>query len=597
MTFGALAAWQAWLLIAAAGGIAASLFLLKVRPPRVVVPSLLLWRRVLSESREVTLWERIRRAVSLVITAAIAVALALAFARPSRTAGAAPGPPGRVLVVIDSSWSMLARTRNGATRWDRAIAEARRLASAASGGTVALATTADGLVEGPTTDLTVIDAALDRIAPSGGGMAAWPRLAGADAVHFITDGAIARPPHANVTIHSVFETATNAGITAFDVRPSLDHGAAAADAYLEVVNFGPARSVHVTLSRGAAPILDRRFDMAAGETLRQVVPLARGGDPEVRARIDAPGDALAIDDEAFGSIEHARPLSVTVVGAQSTWLAPLFADDPDVKAAFVTPADYRPAREDVVIFDRWTPKDPPTSPALYFAPPPETPWLAGDAEHAKAAAVEKRPEWIASSLHPVVSGIDPSTLTIDTARGYGSAHLAPVARSAHGTPLVYVSDSSMGPRVVLVTFGAHESNLASAPAFPVLVGNALDWLARPAVIGAHRPGPAAFDDAIERVTDPHGVAVPLVAVQAKRIGMLRSPGWYVAEGNGSRTTFAVNIADPDVSNLSRTDAGTARAATRVTTAGFGRPWWLYCAVLAFAALLAEWWTWLRRITV
>jgi hypothetical protein len=155
----------------------------------------------------------------------------------------------------------------------------------------------------------------------------------------------------------------------------------------------------------------------------------------------------------------------------------------------------------------------------------------------------------------------------------------------------------MSPRVVLVTFGAHESNLASAPAFPVLVGNALDWLARPAVIGAHRPGPAAFDDAIERVTDTHGVAVPLVAVQAKRIGMLRSPGWYVAEGNGSRTTFAVNIADPDVSNLSRTDAGTARAATRVTTAGFGRPWWLYCAVLAFAALLAEWWTWLRRITV
>ena len=75
MTFGALAAWQAWLLVLAAGAAAAALFLVKVRPPRVVVPSLLLWARVLSESREKTFWERIRRAVSLVITVAVALAL------------------------------------------------------------------------------------------------------------------------------------------------------------------------------------------------------------------------------------------------------------------------------------------------------------------------------------------------------------------------------------------------------------------------------------------------------------------------------------------------------------------------------------------
>src|SRR5262245_1606891 len=106
MTFGAMAAWQAALLIAAAGGAAIWLFLLKVRPPRVTVPSLLLWARVLSESREATLWERIRRAVSLVITAAIAIALALAVTRPSSSnRGAAAGRAGsdRLLIVLDSS--------------------------------------------------------------------------------------------------------------------------------------------------------------------------------------------------------------------------------------------------------------------------------------------------------------------------------------------------------------------------------------------------------------------------------------------------------------------------------------------------------------
>ena len=51
MTFGAMAAWQAWLLVGGAAAIAAGLFLVKVRAPRSVVPSLLLWRRVLVGSR------------------------------------------------------------------------------------------------------------------------------------------------------------------------------------------------------------------------------------------------------------------------------------------------------------------------------------------------------------------------------------------------------------------------------------------------------------------------------------------------------------------------------------------------------------------
>ena len=96
----------------------------------------------------------------------------------------------------------------------------------------------------------------------------------------------------------------------------------------------------------------------------------------------------------------------------------------------------------------------------------------------------------------------------------------------------------------MVAFGPTDSNLASAAGFPVLVGNALEWLA-PAAAG-ERLGPA---------------------------------------GN------------PDVSNLARTNAATTRAAMTIDSGGVARPWWVYCAVAAFAAALLEWWTWLRRITV
>jgi hypothetical protein len=624
MTFAAMAAWQGWLLLFGAVALAAWLFLLKLRPPRVLVSSLLLWRRVLDESRELTLWERIRRAVSLALTVLIALALALAVTRPSRPHGVTAASRGRLLIVIDSSWSMLARTRGGETRWDRATAEARRLAAAADV-EVALATTADGLVEGPTTDRALIDTTLDRLAPAGAEATSWPRFGDGDEVHFITDGTIARPLDAEVVVHSVFEPAANVAITAFDVRPSLA-GRNAGDAYLEVANFAPAgQRVHVTLTRGTSSVFDRSFDMAPGEALRQIIPLTRGPDSALRAHVAAGDNALEIDDDAFAWIERATPLPVTVVGSQTDWLRTLLERDPDVQATFVDPSAYHPGPDDrgssngVLIFDRWAPPDPPERPALYFAPPADTPWLAhstdasgtarsGPAsgptdkpEASGAAAEERRPRWEVAGSHPVVRSVDPLTLSIEKARAYSLATLVPVARSARGTPLVYVRESSASeprdPRLVLVTFSAGESSLASAPAFPVLVGDALGWLAHPPSGGARHPGMMAFEDGIEKVIGPGGEPVPLVRVNGAALGVLRAPGLYVAEGGGARRTIAVNAGDPQVSNVWRTSANAGARAIVVTAGASGLPWWQYCAVAAFALALMEWWTWQRRITV
>ena len=125
MTFGAVPGWLGWLILTAAAALAVRLFLVKLRPPRMFIPSLLLWRRVLDDAREQTLWERIRRAVSLVVTVLIALALALAAVRPGRSAGGGQST-GRLLIVLDSSLSMEAATGRGGTRWARGVAEARR---------------------------------------------------------------------------------------------------------------------------------------------------------------------------------------------------------------------------------------------------------------------------------------------------------------------------------------------------------------------------------------------------------------------------------------------------------------------------------------
>ena len=613
MTFGAMGAMEAWLLLGGAAALATWLFLRKLRPPRMLVASLLLWRRVLDEPRAITFWERIRRAVSLVLTVIIALAIALAATRPSLRSSTPAASRGRVLIVVDSSWSMLTRTRSHESRWERAVAQARRLAAAEAGHAMALATTADGLVEGPTTDLRLIESALDRIVPVGGDVTAWPQLAGADTVHFITDGAMARRLPGGVVVHSVFEAASNVGVTAFDVRPSPS-GSNAGDAYLEIVNYAPAaQNVRVTIARGQASILDRSVSIGAGEALRQVLPLVRGAASDLHAHIEAPDNALGVDDDAFAWIAHGAPVTITVVGRQTGWLRPLLAGDPDVKAAFLDPAGYdlavgsgpgrgdRSSEEDLIIFDRWAPPEPSARPAIYFAPPVETPWLAargagGMPSRAWDASEEKRPRWETAGTHPVVHGVDPFTLKIEKAHPFGAAGLTSIAQSAQGTPLVYVSDTS-GRRFVVLTFGAGESNLASAPGFPVLMGNAIDWLVRPDAHAARTTGLASFNQATAQVIAPGGRQVPIARVSGAALAMLRAPGLYVAEGAGARSTFAVNVGSPQVSNSARTSLSATDEARPVMAGSSGPSWWLYCLAAAFVLALLEWWTWQRRITV
>ena len=161
---------------------------------------------------------------------------------------------------------------------------------------------------------------------------------------------------------------------------------------------------------------------------------------------------------------------------------------------------------------------------------------------------------------------------------------------------------------MVVTFSVNESNLTAAPGFPVLLGNAVDWLARPVLFAAQpgqagivqqvrHPGLVAFTGVVTKLTGPANGTVPLTRISQTSFARLRAPGIYTAEGGGARSTFAVNLADPQLSNLTRTTPVAPGRLVTVAAGGSGSPWWVYCAIAAFVLALAEWWTWQRRITV
>src|SRR3989449_11073409 len=141
MTFLALTAAQAGLLSATTVAIIIGLYLLKLRHRRVLISSSILWRRVLDERQSHSLWEKLRRIISIVIAATIALLIALSLARPE--VESLTGKNERIVIVLDTSPTMNAHTADGRTRWQHASGRAKGLLDSG----------------GPTTQFRVIDTA------------------------------------------------------------------------------------------------------------------------------------------------------------------------------------------------------------------------------------------------------------------------------------------------------------------------------------------------------------------------------------------------------------------------------------------------------
>ncbi len=585
MTFLLLSPWVAWLLIVAAAAAAAALFAIRPRPPRRVVSSLIVWRQVLGDTLKRSWWDRVRWLVSLALTLFIAVAIAAAFARPAPGSGTPAS--GRLLIVLDSSWTMRARTASGATRWAHAMQAAQAMASAWSAGEIALATTADGVIEGPTSDMALVHNAFNRLRPSGGAEGAWPQVAGVTAMHFFTDGALARIVPSDVVVHSVFAPAPNVAITAFEVQ-AAGGPAATATVFLAVANHAPMpQTVRVAASRAADVLFDRSIVIGAGETHREALTVASAGDARFRAHVSAAENRLDIDDDATAWLWTAEPLRVAVVGVSSP-LPKLLAHDASLRVTAVDPAGYPQARTDVWVFDGWLPPQAPSKPALVIDPPASG-WLG------KRGPEEPRPVWAAGATHPIFDGVDTALVHVGRARAVIRPALQPIAMSEQGTPLVAIEDSRASRQIVFA-FSFADSNLAMTPAFPILMGNAIDWLGRPARDLHRQPGPMVLPAATLRVLGPDGRSVPLARFDDGVRANFDTPGLYLVQSADGQSVVRVTLGDTGRSNL-MVSSLTDSPSPPTPFGGQGRPWWVYATIAAFALVALEWITWQRRITV
>ena len=589
------------------------LYWLKPPPQRVVVPSTLLWDRLLKEKKRNTLLDRLRWWLSLMLALIIGLSVASGMGRPELSS---PGRDVRnITVVIDNSATMATRTADGFTRWEHAVAHAGRvLGQGSASGQFLILDTSGQAPPGEPGDRRSALEVLAELTVSLGDEPQFPDLPeGESEIFFISDGVLVDDAPPEATLISVFEPAHNVGITAFQVE-ALPSEPTRFQAFVQVKNASDVgKQTTLRLSGSNEGGIRDTLTLGPGETRGRSIDLGSFERGPVRAVVTADSDAFPADDYAYGFLPIRTETRVLLVTRGNVYLENVLADEPRLSLAVVSPAQYDPqVSADVYIFDRFAPPEAPGGPTLVFLPP-DVEWLT------QTLAVVEAPEvsgW--NPAHPVLRFVALEDLRIDRAARIampeegdagptsvvGETGRAPAAEVVVGSPLLpLVLVSERPERIVRVSFALEDSNFPLHPGFPIFLTNTLGWLMDEQVALARAPGQIEVPLAMAAVTDLEGSDVATWSLSNRTVFMADQPGLYTVAQADRRLRVAVNLASTARTSVNdsrfTSDEITSAASTVLadTEAGPNEELWMAFLLLALFLVVVEWVTYHRRLTV
>jgi hypothetical protein len=588
--------------MAALAGVALVVLLYLLKPPlrRFIVPSSLIWDRVLKQTHAGK--DRARWWLSVLLAALTAVAVIIAIARPQLIPTGASG--GKLILVLDNSPTMATRATDGATRWDHAVSRARAILQSHSAGTrVWLADTMRRIASPGFEDR---DAAIERLAALHVAHGGAPRVplppAGGDdgaddaEIVVISDGVQLAGVPREASVESVFEPVQNAGITAFELRP-LPADPRRVQAFVEVTNGGGAtKQVALALTGVAGRSIARKLEVTAASARAELIDVSDFEGGPIRASILMAGDGLAADDVAYAWLPMRRVVRVNLVSEGNPWLEKALRAQPRVLLTVMAPARYADSRDaDAWVFDRYAPRTPPAAPSLLFRPT-RADWLPPQSGELANPVISA---WDAS--HPLLENISLDDLFVERAqktsarKDGGDTVLVAAAGNA---PLAWVHEQ--GTRRVAIGFALEQSNFALHAAFPVFLNNALNWMVNEPTLIKAGLGTMELPLAAARVVAADGGELPARPIPGGSLVEMTAPGFYTAVSAQQRLRIAVNVLDRKTTEVNKSGlkpmAADPAAALSAQQSARPDPWLLL--LLGAALLLAfEWWGWNRRVTL
>ncbi len=595
------------------------LYLLKVTRRRRIVSTLFFWQRVVEAQRRHALFHRLRNFLSLLLNLLILLCLILAAAQ-LRWPGFS-SVEGNTFLIIDNRARMQARDAAGRTRLDVAKQLAGQILRRTS------ARNPTGLIileEKPETEVSLTDDAeelqrvLNALQPSdtAGKLDDALQLAerilvsrpGANRILLLSDEP-ARRPMSVIEFKQVGLTngyLDNVGIVAMEARV-LPANPETAEVFVKAANFSQSgKKVKVELTVDQALFDLKTIDLKPGESraiiFTGISGLSRYANSRglIVARIED-HDALSTDNQAYALLPERKPIRVLLVTKNNWFLENALQAGEANETQIVSPANYRAFLNqafDVVIFDRELPSgvtlETPGN-LLFLGVSPLPPAVLSD----HPVVVETDPG------DPIMRFVDLSRSTILKASRLppeipGWTVRAPVA-GVDG-PLVVSLESSRRRRVI-IAFDPIDSDIPVRVAFPLLIHNAVAWLAN-----KNSDAQVQFQagDTLRLENGLHVVHGPLTASGSGQKlsvdGSFRPTrnGFYQMENGQERKIVAVNTFDPAQSDLR--SVGSVEPGSEPATVWFSVdrwlswPPWIYFGLLAVSFSGLEWWMYHRRHT-
>ena len=620
MTF--LAPWATWFL--AGVPVIVLLYLLKLKRRPITVSTLLFWEKVMQENRQRALFQKLRNLLSLLLHLLIFLLIVAALAKPAFDRLVRDS--ASVVIIVDTRARMQAVENGTQTRFDRALAEARRyVREAGPGRQLALlsAGATPNVIVPFTSDERALLTGLESLAVTDAGGDLDASLALADSLLVsrkgdartvvLTDSAKPISEIRNLRSEISFlpcgTAQDNVAITRFATRPLLA-SPQTSEVLLAIKNFGRVPvSGNVEISFDGKLLDVKPFTLDPGKDRFDVFPsvprTSRSARGWLTARLDVK-DALAVDNTAYAVLPPPQSQRVLLVTKGNWFVEKLLAADQQTQFELIEPTAWQAefaTKFDAVILDNFIPPDfdlaKSTGNFLFLK---TSPFATGEAPIEQPLVSEN------DANHPVLRLVNLQNVTIVRAAPIKAPE--PADGWTWQTPLrsfeqpLLLTGSRGQQRLAVLAFDVGDSDLPLRIAFPLLMTNATRWLAgesREPITGAIAGEPILLPPnamiSTESFTSLDAQPDPMQTTA----GFFQPlhDGFHRVTENDASSWVAVNTFSEAESDLRIGDAAAKTPAPLpiAALAGFsGWPLWQYLALAALILFTIEWWLFHRRRT-
>ncbi len=594
------------------------LYFLKLKRPQVRVASTLLWQKVIEDIRVNSPFQKLRRSLLLLLQLLALLAIIFALARP--TFDVQDQTRNSLIVLLDTSASMSARSEDGAdSRLEEAKAVVETLikqlrrdeelmiitfnarADMAAGFTTNKRQLRETLAAVQATECPTHLVSALALARSVAAARENPRIL------VISDGACEPLEHVempfDVEFLAVGSEAPNVAIAGLDIRRAM-HDPSKVEMFVSVQNFSETPFTGNMQVQLNGNVLDSKFVEVGGEeTLSQIfeATLREGGELVVSLDVD---DALAADNKAWRIIPQPKQRRVLLVGEDLYFLERALRVSPGIAVNAIRPGEYGPHQLDGVSAVIWSRVSAPgIAPCdnVYFDCVPDVEALVlGDVINAPNIV-----DWDTS--HALTRFLDFSNLVLSDAKQLDLPPDADVVLRGARTPLIAVTGHAQGA-LCIVGFDPLRSNWPLLVSFPLFLNNVFnhfdDLRTRKmrSNVQTGRPLTATWDSGRPSVILPGGERRAMEGVPGRySFAQTDLSGIYTLDsGEDERETaaVAVNLFDRNESRLAVAETltvGRKAALTFEIRKEVRREYWREAVLALLILLVIEWIVYHRRL--